>query len=286
MTEVPIIQLGHLTEAQRRALVIADNQLALDAGWSEETLHLELQALQEADFDLMLIGFDNEELARLLAEQDTPAAGEDDVPEIPDTLVTIPGDLWLLDGHKGRPLHRVLCGDATAGDATMRLLAGQKPPFIMTTDPPYGVNLEPEWREEVGLNPRTRQGGKVSNDDRVNWSAAYTLFPGDVAYVWHAGIHAGEVAVGLHSCKFRCCTCNPTRPTKAPLPDPSRTRKHDASPHKTGFPRTEPPRSRFSRCVPDYQIYVIGPFSNVDYNHRFGTPTEPKRRQEPGRVHL
>jgi hypothetical protein len=73
----------------------------------------------------------------------------------------------------------------------------------MATDPPYGVNLEPEWREEVGLNPLTRQGGKVSNDDRVDWSAAYALFPGDVAYVWHAGVHAAEVAVGLYSCEFQ-----------------------------------------------------------------------------------
>jgi DNA modification methylase len=74
---------------------------------------------------------------------------------------------------------------------------------MMATDPPYGVGLTPEWREQVGLNPSTRQGGKVSNDDRVDWSAAYSLFPGDVAYVWHAGIHAAEVAVGLHSCDFQ-----------------------------------------------------------------------------------
>jgi DNA modification methylase len=204
MTEVPVIPLGHLSEAQRRALVIADNQLAISgASWDEETLRLELLALREASFDLSLIGFDDQELARLLAEQDTPTTGEDDVPEPPETPVTIPGDLWLLEGHKRRLPHRVLCGDATTKDAAMRLLAGQKPPFIMATDPPYGVDLEPEWREEVGLNPRTRQGGKVSNDDRVDWSAAYVLFPGDVAYVWHAGIHAAEVAVGLYSCEFQ-----------------------------------------------------------------------------------
>ena len=66
----------------------------------------------------------------------------------------------------------------------------------MVTDPPYGVALEPEWREEAGLNPRTRQGGKVANDDRIDWSEAWALFPGAVAYVWHAGIHAAEVALG------------------------------------------------------------------------------------------
>src|ERR1017187_70205 len=90
----------------------------------------------------------------------------------PETPTTLPGDLWLLGGHKGRPAHRVLRRDSTARDATLRLLARQKPPFIMATDPPYGVGLTPEWREQVGLNPSTRQGGKVSNDDRVDWSAA------------------------------------------------------------------------------------------------------------------
>jgi DNA modification methylase len=162
-----------------------------------------LQELNDAEFDLSLTGFDEEELTRLLAEQEPPATDEDEVPEAPETPVTIPGDLWLLASRKGRPPHRVLCGDATDRAATVRLLAGQKPPFIMATDPPYGVDLEPEWREEVGLNPRTRQGGKVSNDDRVDWSAAYALFPGDVAYVWHAGVHASEVAVGLYSCEFQ-----------------------------------------------------------------------------------
>jgi ParB-like chromosome segregation protein Spo0J len=203
MTEVPVIVLDHLSETQRRALVLADNRLALSAGWDEEMLRVELESLDEDGFDIDLVGFTDDELAHLLADQDAPADGEDEVPETPETPVTIPGDLWLLGGHKGRLAHRVLCGDSTASDATARLLAGQKPPFIMATDPPYGVGLKPEWREEVGLNPRTRQGGKVSNDDRVDWSAAYSLFPGDVAYVWHAGIHAAEVATGLHSCEFQ-----------------------------------------------------------------------------------
>jgi DNA modification methylase len=72
----------------------------------------------------------------------------------------------------------------------------------MVNDPPYGVDLEPEWREHAGLNQRTRQGCKVANDNRVDWSEAWALFPGDVAYVWHAGVHAAEVALGLQSCGF------------------------------------------------------------------------------------
>ena len=204
MREVPVIVLDHLSDCQRRALAIADNQLALNAGWDEALLREQLAALKDEDFNLDLLGFDDQELARQLADQE--AAGltdEDEIPDVPAAPVTRPGDLWLLGPRKGRSQHRVLCGDATAsGDAT-RLLGGQPLPLIMVTDPPYGVDLQPEWREEAGLNPRTRQGGKVANDDRIDWSEAWALFPGAVAYVWHAGIHAAEVALGLQSCGFQ-----------------------------------------------------------------------------------
>jgi len=203
MREVSVIALEHLSEIQRRALAIADNQLALNAGWDEQTLREQLAALQDEDFNLDLLGFDDQELARQLAE-DEAAAGlsdEDEVPGGPAVPVTRPGDLWLLGSLKGRP-HRLLCGDATASQDTTRLLTGQQLPVLMVTDPPYGVDLEPEWRERAGLNPRTRQGGKVANDDRIDWSGAWALFPGDVVYVWHAGIHAAEVALGLEACGF------------------------------------------------------------------------------------
>jgi hypothetical protein len=204
MREVPVIVLAHLSAVQRRALAIADNQLALNADWDEELLRAQLAALQDENFNLDLLGFDDQELARQLAAQE--AAGltdEDEVPDVPTTPVSRLDDLWLLGPRKGHRQHEVLCGDATASEAVTRLLAGQQVPFLMVTDPPYGVALDPEWREEAGLNPRTRQGGKVANDDRIDWSAAWVLFPGDVAYVWHGGIHAAEVALGLQSCGFQ-----------------------------------------------------------------------------------
>ena len=204
MRKVPVIVLGHLSEIQRRALAITDNQLALNAGWDEQMLREQLAALRDQDFNLDLLGFDDQELARQLANQDAARLpDEDEIPAVPITSVTRLGDLWLLGSRKkGRP-HRLLCGDATARLDTTRLLTGQQLPPLMVTDPPYGVDLEPEWREQAGLNPRTRQGGKVANDDRIDWSEAWALFPGDVAYVWHAGIHAAEVAFGLQSCGFQ-----------------------------------------------------------------------------------
>jgi DNA modification methylase len=196
LAEVPVIVLDHLTEAQKRAYIIADNQLALNAGWDETLLAAELAALQEEDLDLGLIGFEDEELARLLAAQDASEGltDEDAVPELPVAPVSLAGDLWLL----GR--HRLLCGDATNAEAVSRLLGAVKP-MLMITDPPYGVRYDPEWRKVAGVNNSNRMG-KVSNDDRADWREAWALFPGDVAYVWHGALHASTVADSLESCDF------------------------------------------------------------------------------------
>ena len=104
------------------------------------------------------------------------------------------GDLWRCDAH------RVLHGDATNPEDVARVL-GDLRPQLMIIDQPYGVDLNPIWREEAGLGS-TVQTGRVANDDRVDWSAAHRLFPGDVAYVWHAGIHSGPVAAGLQEVGF------------------------------------------------------------------------------------
>jgi DNA modification methylase len=206
MAEVPVIVLEHLTEAQRRALAIADNQLALNAGWDEETLRAELVALKQEDFDVTLIGFDDEELARLLdAEGTTDGLTDEDVlPEPPQTPVTVLGDSWLCGKH------RVLCGDATNPDAVARLL-GEKKPLVMITDPPYGIELDSEWRDRAGLNRhgpaeasymKKRTEGhtetSISGDTRADWSDAFALVPSlQVGYVWHASKFTREVLDGL-----------------------------------------------------------------------------------------
>ena len=136
----------------------------------------------------------NEALAGMLQDLGAGLGGEveeDEVPEVPEDPVTRLGDVWVLGDH------RLVCGDATSAEDVRRLLAGAVP-FLMVTDPPYGVNYSPEWRDEaakkghlafagrrVGKVPNAgRRVGKVPNDDRVDWSEAYLLFPGDVAYTW------------------------------------------------------------------------------------------------------
>jgi hypothetical protein len=165
--EIPAILCDEWTPAQVKAFRLMVNRSVTWADWDEELLALELQELNEADFDLSLTGFDPREIDDLvIAPEDDEKANA--APPLPENPVSRPDDLWLCGPH------RVLCADATASEATMRLLANQQP-LLMITDPPYGVSVEPIWREEAGLNPRTRQGGKVANDDRVDWSAAYDL---------------------------------------------------------------------------------------------------------------
>jgi hypothetical protein len=197
LKDVPIIRLRHLTDAQARAFRIADNQIALNASWDEALLAAEVARLREDGVDLDLLGFGEDELDRLLDGLDAGGAPEEEneVSEPPAQAVTRPGDLWLLGPH------RLLCGDATKAADVGRLLDGMRP-HLMVTDPPYGVDYDPAWRTEAGVSATARIG-KVTNDDRADWREAWALFPGDVAYVWHAGVHARMVAQSLETCGFR-----------------------------------------------------------------------------------
>jgi hypothetical protein len=156
MAEAPVIVLDHLNAEQRRALVIADNRLAQNAGWDEEMLRVELEALREDDFNLDLLGFADEEIEALLAEPDRSIAGntEDDaVPETPEAPVTVPGDVWLLGDH------RLLCGDATQMEAVEKVLAGGLADMTWT-DPPYGVNYGATMKDKLRKKHR-----RIANDN-------------------------------------------------------------------------------------------------------------------------
>ncbi|HVY90096.1 MAG TPA: site-specific DNA-methyltransferase [Hyphomonadaceae bacterium] len=156
-TEVPVIVIDHLTETQRRALVLADNRLALNAGWDEEMLRVELEAIREDDYDLGVIGFSDDELADLLADpEQVQAAGntdDDAVPEEQENAVTAVGDIWLLRDH------RLLCGDSTQMDAVEKVLAGGLADMVFT-DPPYNVNYGATMKDKLRGNKR-----KIANDN-------------------------------------------------------------------------------------------------------------------------
>ena len=201
LDKVPTIELAHLTPNQRKAYVIADNKLALNAGWDMEMLSLEMGDLDKEGFDLSLIGFDDNELAAILADKNEGLTDPDEVPDLPDEPVTKEGDVWLLGKH------RLMCGDSTVETSVTKLLAGVEP-HLMVTDPPYGVNYDAAWRNDaaakglIGQRRSTRAIGRVENDNQADWSDAWALFSGDVAYVWHAGNKAHIVAESLEANEF------------------------------------------------------------------------------------
>lgn len=191
MDQVPTIALDGLTEAQKRAYVIADNKLALNAGWDMELLSSEIAGLGEDGFDLSLLGFNEAELAALLAEKTEGLTDPDDVPEPPADPVSVLGDVWVLGKH------RIVCGDSTDADVVGKCLNGVEP-HLMVTDPPYGVEYDASWRDKVGASSGGGTAtGKVLNDDNADWREAWALFPGDVAYVWHADKFSPVVAESL-----------------------------------------------------------------------------------------
>ena len=199
LTEAPVIRLGHLDEAERRAYRIADNKLTELGDWDEAILRDEIAGLLAEDFDLDLLGFSDEDLEALLQDpetldDDSAVDGEDDIPEPPVTPVSVPGDLWQLGPH------RLICGDSTSADVVGRLLGNMRP-LLMVTDPPYGVEYDPSWRNQAGA-AKTKRTGKVLNDDRADWREAWSLFPGDVAYIWHGALHAETVADSLIAAGF------------------------------------------------------------------------------------
>lgn len=189
LDEVPVVIAKGWTKAEKQAYVIADNQLALAAGWDAELLRGELADLSGLDFPLDLLGFTEIELRDLGATDGGGLTDPDDVPEPQAETIAKAGDVWLLGEH------RLVCGDAT-DEAAVSACVGDRAPHLMVTDPPYGVEYDAAWRNEAGLS-NTKRTGKVANDDRADWREAWLLFDGDVAYVWHADRFASAVQKSL-----------------------------------------------------------------------------------------
>jgi DNA modification methylase len=199
MDSVPTISIEGLSKAQRKALVIADNKMAMNAGWDMSLLALELGELDLEGFDLGLTGFSVDELDKLLMpDQIEGNTDPDAVPELPAFPIAEKGDVWLL----GR--HRLVCGDSTMADDVAKALNGVSP-HLMVTDPPYGVKHNQDPRKNRVLSKgdgSQRATGTVANDDRADWTEAWALFPGDVAYVWHGMKTASVVESSLVECGF------------------------------------------------------------------------------------
>ena len=177
---LPVIEAGHLTDAQRRAYIIADNRLALDAGWDNDMLKVELQDLGAADFDLSLTGFNLDEIADLLAEPTEGLTDEDAVPDAPAVPVTVEGDVWMLGKH------RLMCGDSTSIDAVGKLMAGAKADMVLT-DPPYGVSF-------VGVKGSMYSGGKKAGKNSAEMIKADDLRGEDLSHLFLESISCATVS--------------------------------------------------------------------------------------------
>ena len=195
LREVPVIELAGLSEAQKRAYIIADNKLALNAGWDSDLLALEFGDLQDLGFDLSLTGFGDDEIMALTSLGTPGLTDPDDIPDLQEHSVSQRGDVWIM----GR--HRLVCGDSTDADDVARALNGVTP-HLMVSDPPYGVNYDPAWRSRFSDGDGDLATGTVMNDDRADWREAWALFPGDVVYVWHGALHAATVAESLQAAGF------------------------------------------------------------------------------------
>jgi DNA modification methylase len=179
MTEVPVMVAKGWSDAKKRAYVLADNKLALNAGWDNEMLRLELGELQDMDFNLDLTGFTAEEIAALMPVELNPGlTDEDAVPEVPEQPVTVLGDVWVLGKH------RLMCGDSTSIDAVDKLMDGQKAD-VLFTDPPYGINFKPQrGTHDIILNDNL--DGAEFDDflDGVFGAALASMKPDTYAFIW------------------------------------------------------------------------------------------------------
>jgi DNA modification methylase len=190
----PVMTATGWTEAQKRAYVIADNQVALNAGWDQRLLEGEIVELSAAGFDMSLLAFNMADLRRMLRTGGEGLTDPNAAPPVEAVAVSRIGDQWNLGEH------RIRCGSST-DVADVSALLGICHPKLMVTDPPYGVEYDPSWRGKA-TGQKVRAIGKVLNDDIADWREAWALFPGDAAYVWHGGLHSAEVQESLEAMGF------------------------------------------------------------------------------------
>jgi len=198
LVEVPCIALGHLSETQKRALIIADNKLALNAGWDDAMLALEIGELAESGFDLGLMGFSDAEISALSADKTEGLTHPDEAPDLPDVPLSEMGDVWILGGH------RLIVGDSTIHTDVEGAMGGVMADCLWT-DPPYKVNYE-------------GSAGKIKNDNMKDeafreflsqaFTSAFTVMkPGAPAYIAHADTEGLNFRGAFSDCGFKISGC-------------------------------------------------------------------------------
>ncbi len=181
MDQVPVVVAKGWSEAQKRAYVIADNKLALNAGWDNDLLALELGELNELGFDVELTGFSDEEIKAMMPVEVTDGLTDpDDAPAVQENPVTVPGDVWVMGKH------RLLCGDSTSIDDLAKLTQGSLVDMWLT-DPPYNVAYEGATKEKLTIKNDSMGDDQFRQFLRDAYTAADTVMkPGEVFYIWHA----------------------------------------------------------------------------------------------------
>jgi site-specific DNA-methyltransferase (adenine-specific) len=201
MVDVPCIELANLSEAQRRAYILADNQLALNAGWDTELLQIELADLDALDFDLSLLGFDPDFLSGLLEVIPEGLTDPDECPELPEEPVCKLGDVWTLGKH------RLMCGDSTSLDAVEKLMDGRLADMLLT-DPPYNVEYKGKTKEALEIQNDSMTDGAFREFLRDAFSTAWTAMkPGAVFYIWHADSEGYNFRGACHDAGFTVRQC-------------------------------------------------------------------------------
>ena len=186
MDKVPTIELSHLSDTQKKALIIADNKLALNSDWDTELLTIELNELMSDDFALNILGFDKDELDALLnvIEPNAGLTDEDAVPDVPDEPKTKLGDIYILGNH------RLMCGDSTSIDAVDKLMDGQKADMVFT-DPPYGMRLDTDYSKMGGTTTKYRE--VIGDHEDFDAQNIFGVIDSPIYYLWGADYYSDTI---------------------------------------------------------------------------------------------
>ncbi len=199
--EVPVMVATGWTDGQKRAYVLADNKLALNAGWDNAMLGLELGDLKALDFDTDLTGFSADEIAALLPQEVVGLTDEDAVPEVQPDPITKIGDVWLLGKH------RIMCGDSTVETDMARLLRGGVADMLLT-DPPYNVAYEGKTKDALKIKNDAMKDDAFRQFLRDAFvTAAGAMKPGAVFYIWHADLEGLNFRLACHDAGLQVRQC-------------------------------------------------------------------------------